>query len=84
MSSEMRKYNFCAGPASLPLAVPEQAAHEMTNWHGKGLSVMEMSHRGADYQSIAKAAEQDLRDLLHIPANYKVLFMQAARPASSP
>lgn len=71
-----RAYNFCAGPASLPLAVLEQAANEMTNWHGKGLSVMEMSHRGDDYQSIAKAAEQDLRDLLNIPANYKVLFMQ--------
>ncbi len=71
-----RVYNFCAGPASLPVAVLEQARDEMLNWHGKGLSVMEMSHRGADYQSIANEAEQDLRDLLNIPANYKVLFMQ--------
>lgn len=71
-----RLYNFCAGPAALPLAVLEQARDEMTNWHDKGLSVMEMSHRGKDYQSIATQAEQDLRDLLNIPANYKVLFMQ--------
>lgn len=71
-----RAYNFCAGPAALPLAVLEQARDEMTNWHGKGLSVMEMSHRGDDYQSIAIEAEQDLRDLLEVPANYKILFMQ--------
>lgn len=71
-----RAYNFCAGPAALPLAVLEQARDEMTNWRGKGLSVMEMSHRGADYQSIAIEAEQDLRDLLNVPANYKILFMQ--------
>lgn len=71
-----RAYNFCAGPAALPLAVLEQARDEITNWHGKGLSVMEMSHRGADYQSIAIEAEQDLRDLLNVPANYKILFMQ--------
>lgn len=71
-----RVYNFCAGPASLPLAVLEKARDEMTDWHGKGLSVMEMSHRGEDYQSIAIAAERDLRELLNIPANYKVLFMQ--------
>lgn len=71
-----RAYNFCAGPAALPLAVLEQAQSEITNWHGRGLSVMEMSHRGADYQSIAKKAEQDLRDLLKVPSNYKILFMQ--------
>lgn len=71
-----RAYNFCAGPAALPLAVLETAQAEITNWHGKGLSVMEMSHRGADYQSIAKTAEQDLRDLLNVPENYKILFMQ--------
>lgn len=71
-----RAYNFCAGPAALPQAVLEQASNEMTNWRGKGLSVMEMSHRGADYQSIAIAAEQDLRELLNVPDNYKILFMQ--------
>lgn len=71
-----RLYNFCAGPAALPLAVLEQARDEMTDWHGKGLSVMEMSHRGKDYQSIATKAEQDLRDLLNVPENYKILFMQ--------
>lgn len=71
-----RAYNFCAGPAALPLAVLEKAQSEITNWHSKGLSVMEMSHRGNDYQSIAKQAEQDLRDLLQVPDNYKILFMQ--------
>lgn len=71
-----RAYNFCAGPAALPLAVLEKAQQEMTNWNGTGLSVMEMSHRGDDYQSIAKQAEQDLRDLLNVPDNYKILFMQ--------
>src|SRR5690606_24218484 len=70
-----RAYNFCAGHAALPLAVLETAQAEMTDWHGKGLSVMEMSHRGKDYQSIATAAEQDLRELLNVPANYKILFM---------
>jgi phosphoserine aminotransferase len=71
-----RKYNFCAGPAALPTAVLEQAQQEMLNWHDRGLSVMEMSHRSADYVSIAETAEQDLRDLMDIPSNYKVLFMQ--------
>lgn len=71
-----RAYNFCAGPAALPLEVLEQARDEMTNWRGKGLSVMEMSHRGSDYQSIAIEAEKDLRELLNVPANYKILFMQ--------
>ena len=71
-----RAYNFCAGPAALPQAVLEQARDEMLNWGGRGLSVMEMSHRGDDYQSIAIAAEQDLRELLQVPANYKILFMQ--------
>ena len=71
-----RAYNFCAGPAALPLAVLEQAQQEMTDWNGRGLSVMEMSHRGADYQSIAIEAEKNLRELLKVPANYKILFMQ--------
>lgn len=71
-----RAYNFCAGPASLPLAVLERAREEMIDWHGKGLSIMEMSHRSKEFVSVAEQAEQDLRDLLNIPANYKVLFMQ--------
>jgi len=76
-----RVYNFCAGPAALPTAVLEKAAGEMLNWNGKGLSVMEMSHRSDEYVSIAQKAEQDLRDLLSIPDNYKVLFMQGGATA---
>ena len=72
----MRAYNFCAGPAALPEAVLKQAQAEMLDYHGKGLSVMEMSHRSADYVAIAEQAEQDLRDLMNIPSNYKVLFLQ--------
>ncbi|MAD46446.1 MAG: 3-phosphoserine/phosphohydroxythreonine aminotransferase [Oceanospirillaceae bacterium] len=71
-----RAFNFCAGPAALPTAVLERAREEMTDWHGKGLSVMEMSHRSKEFVSVAEKAEQDLRELLAIPANYKVLFMQ--------
>lgn len=71
-----RVYNFCAGPAALPEEVLAQARDEMLDWHGHGCSVMEMSHRGADFIAIAEQAEQDLRDLLNIPANYKVLFLQ--------
>lgn len=71
-----RAYNFCAGPAALPEAVLQRAQAEMLDWHGKGLSVMEMSHRADDFIGIATKAEQDLRDLLNVPSNYKVLFMQ--------
>ena len=71
-----RAYNFCAGPAALPLAVLEKARDEMTDWHGRGLSIMEMSHRSKEFVGVAAQAEQDLRDLMAIPANYKVLFMQ--------
>jgi phosphoserine aminotransferase len=71
-----RAYNFCAGPAALPTAVLERAQAELLDWHGKGLSVMEMSHRSDEYVAIAEKAEQDLRDLLNIPSNYKVLFLQ--------
>ncbi|MBL4796457.1 MAG: 3-phosphoserine/phosphohydroxythreonine transaminase [Oleispira sp.] len=71
-----RLYNFCAGPAALPTDVLTQAQAELLNWQGKGLSVMEMSHRSAEFVGIAKKAEQDLRDLMVIPDNYKVLFMQ--------
>ena len=72
----MRAYNFSAGPAALPLEVLEQARGEMTDWHGSGMSVMEMSHRGKEFIAIHAQAEADLRELLGVPANYKVLFMQ--------
>lgn len=72
----MRAYNFCAGPAALPTAVLEQAQAEMLDWHGKGLSIMEMSHRSKDYVAVAEKAEADLRKLMNIPENYKVLFLQ--------
>lgn len=71
-----RAHNFCAGPAALPTAVLERAQAEMLDWQGRGLSVMEMSHRSDEYVAIAEKAEQDLRDLLSIPSDYKVLFLQ--------
>ncbi|MFT4019890.1 MAG: 3-phosphoserine/phosphohydroxythreonine transaminase [Acinetobacter sp.] len=72
----MRAYNFCAGPAALPTAVLEKAQQELLDWQGKGVSIMEMSHRSKDYVAVAEKAEVDLRELLHIPDNYKVLFLQ--------
>jgi len=71
-----RKYNFSAGPAMLPQEVLEQAQAEMLDWNGSGISVMEMSHRGKEFMSIAAMAEADLRELMSIPDNYKVLFLQ--------
>jgi phosphoserine aminotransferase len=71
-----RVFNFSAGPAVLPLEVLQQAAAEMCDWRGTGMSVMEMSHRGKEFISIHAQAEADLRELLAIPANYKVLFLQ--------
>ncbi len=71
-----RSYNFSAGPAVLPEEVLEQAREEMLDWQGSGMSVMEMSHRGKDFMSIAAQAETDLRELMSVPANYKVLFAQ--------
>ena len=71
-----RAFNFCAGPAALPEAVLLRAQAELLDWHGKGLSVMEMSHRSDDYTAIAEKAEQDLRELLSVPSNYKILFLQ--------
>lgn len=71
-----RLYNFCAGPAALPTDVLTQAKNELLNWQEKGLSIMEMSHRSPEFVSVAQKAEQDLRDLMAIPDNYKVLFMQ--------
>jgi phosphoserine aminotransferase len=71
-----RKFNFSAGPAMLPTAVIERAQQEMPDWNGSGMSVMEMSHRGKEFMSIATQAEADLRELMAIPASYKVLFLQ--------
>ena len=76
-----RVVNFSAGPAVLPEEVLAQARDEMFDWHGSGMSVMEMSHRGKEFMSIAEAAETDLRELLAIPDNYKVLFLQGGATA---
>jgi len=72
----MRAFNFSAGPAALPLAVLEQAASEMLDWRGCGMSVMEMSHRGREFTEIHETALADLRELLNVPSNYRILFMQ--------
>jgi len=72
----MTIYNFSAGPAVLPKEVLQQAQAELLDWHGSGMSVMEMSHRGKEYMGIQAQAEADLRELMDIPANYKVLFLQ--------
>ena len=69
-------FNFSAGPATLPRVVLEQARSELLDWQGSGMSVMEMSHRSKEYLSIAEAAEADLRNLLAIPDDYHVLFLQ--------
>jgi phosphoserine aminotransferase len=71
-----RVYNFSAGPAALPEEVLLQAQAEMLDWHGSGMSVMEMSHRGKEFMSIAAEAEADLRGLMQVPDDYKVLFLQ--------
>ena len=71
-----RQYNFCAGPAALPEEVLEQARDEMLDWHGAGLSVMEMSHRSPEIVGIYEDAEHDLRELLAVPADYRILFVQ--------
>ncbi|HEY5760250.1 MAG TPA: 3-phosphoserine/phosphohydroxythreonine transaminase [Steroidobacter sp.] len=76
LTGHMRVYNFSPGPAVLPQEVLEQAREEMLDWHGTGMSVMEMSHRGKAFISIAEQAEADLRELLAVPKNYKVLFLQ--------
>ncbi|HMM47913.1 MAG TPA: 3-phosphoserine/phosphohydroxythreonine transaminase [Thiobacillaceae bacterium] len=74
-------YNFSAGPAVLPRAVLQQVQQELVDWHGSGMSVMEMSHRGKEFMGIAAEAEADLRELMGIPANYKVLFLQGGASA---
>ena len=71
-----RVYNFSAGPAVLPEEVLQEAADEMLDYNGTGMSVMEMSHRSKAFEEIIESAEQDLRDLMNIPDNYKVLFLQ--------
>ena len=71
-----RVYNFSAGPAVLPVEVLQEAADEMLDYRGTGMSVMEMSHRSKAYDNIIKEAEADLRELMNIPDNYKVLFLQ--------
>ena len=75
-------YNFSAGPAVLPAEVLQQARDEMLDWHGSGMSVMEMSHRGKEFMSIAAKTEADFRELANIPDNYKVLFLSGGRVQS--
>ncbi|MBX3716658.1 MAG: 3-phosphoserine/phosphohydroxythreonine transaminase [Burkholderiales bacterium] len=77
----MHVWNFGSGPAMLVPSVLEQARAELVDWHGKGMSVMEMSHRGKDFVEIAARAEADLRSLMGIPGNYKVLFLQGGATA---
>ncbi len=72
----MRIFNFSAGPAVLPTPVLEKARDELLDWHGRGMSIMEMSHRGKDFTGVIESAEADLRTLMGIPSNYKVLFLQ--------
>jgi phosphoserine aminotransferase len=76
-----RVFNFSAGPAVLPESVLSQAAQEMLDWHGSGMSVMEMSHRGKEFISIYENAEADLRELLRVPKDYKILFLQGGAAA---
>lgn len=71
-----RVFNFSAGPAVMPLEVLEQAREELLDWRGSGMSVMEMSHRGKAFVSIAEQAEADLRELLEVPDRYRILFLQ--------
>ncbi len=78
-----RVFNFSAGPAVLPQPVLEKARDEMLDWHGSGMSVMEMSHRGKEFIAIHAQAEADLRELLAVPRNYKVLFLQGGAIAEN-
>ncbi len=71
-----RVHNFNPGPAGLPLEVLQQAQAELLDYKGTGMSVMEISHRSKDFEAIVAEAQNDLRDLLKIPANYKILFLQ--------
>ncbi|GAB3626328.1 phosphoserine transaminase [Pandoraea terrae] len=78
-----RAFNFSAGPAALPAEVLQQAAEEMLDWHGAGMGVMEMSHRGREFMSILAQAQADLRELLAVPDNYRILFMQGGALAEN-
>merc|ERR1712232_248312 len=73
---EGRVVNFSAGPCCLPLEVLQSARDNMLNWHGSGFSVLEMSHRSPEYESIIGQAEKDMRELLDVPKNFKILFLQ--------
>ena len=79
----MRAYNFSAGPAVLPEPVLRQAAAEMLDWHGSGMSVMEMSHRGKEFMGIHAKAEADLRTLMAIPPSHRILFLQGGAIAEN-
>ncbi len=81
--SGKRPYNFSAGPATLPEVVLSQAASEMLNWQGSGMSVMEMTHRGAVYQGLFEKVMADFRRLLKLPDHYKILFMQGGATAQN-
>jgi len=81
INCQQRPYNFGAGPAALPEAVLKLAQEEMLDWHGCGMSVMEISHRSKEFAQIAEESEADLRKLLNIPDNYKVLFLQGGATA---
>lgn len=78
-----RPCNFSAGPAAIPEEVLKQAAADMLDWHGSGMSVMEMSHRGKEFISIYEQAEADLRELLAVPTHFKILFMQGGGQAEN-
>lgn len=78
-----RPWNFSAGPSVLPQDVLTQAAQEMLDWHGSGMSVMEMSHRGSEFTQICDEAEADLRELLGVSDDYAVLFMQGGATAEN-
>src|SRR5262245_28136730 len=79
----MRVFNFSPGPSMLPLPVLEQAAAEMLDWRGSGMSVMEMSHRGKQYTTIFENAHADLRKLMGIPSDYTILFLQGGAIAEN-
>ena len=79
--ASVRAFNFSPGPAVLPLEVLEEARAELLDWNGSGMSVMEISHRSASFMDVAAQAEADLRELMSIPPNYKVLFMQGGASA---
>jgi phosphoserine aminotransferase len=76
-----RVYNFGAGPAMLPEAVLQQAQQEMLDWHGTGVSIMEVSHRGPEFKEVVEQSEADLRELMDIPKNYRVLFLHGGATA---